>query len=128
MAFDREIAAMTAYMEASDQGPDGRRAVMHVLFNRVGRYGSNVADVCLKPFQFSSWNTTDPNRHRISVCSLDDPILADCLSAYDECFGGAVDPTLGATHYFADGIPTPSWAVAMTETVKIGAHNFYREP
>lgn len=130
MALDQQIAAATAYMEASNQGSVGVRAVMHVLFNRLQfspKYGSTIADICLKPWAFSCWNTADPNRHRLAVVDSDNPILSDCLLAYNEVSTGSDDPTLGATHYIADGITPPLWASEATQTVKIGSHTFYKD-
>lgn len=129
MALDRYIGAATAYMEASNQGPVGIRAVMHVLFNRLQfspKYGSTIADICLKPWQFSCWNTADPNRHRLAVVDDGESILTDCYAAYDETVAGSDDPTLGATHYIADGITPPQWVTEATQTVKIGSHTFYK--
>jgi N-acetylmuramoyl-L-alanine amidase len=130
MAFDRIIAAATADMEASNQGPTGIRSVMHTFFNRLQfapKYGSTIADVCLRPWQYSCWNTADPNRHRLAIANDSDPILTDCLAAYDEVAAGSADPTLGATHYIADGIAPPLWVSEATQTVKIGAHTFYKD-
>lgn len=131
MALDREICAATAFMEASNQGADGRRAVIHVLLNRASlspKYGNSPADCALHPFQFSCWNTTDPNRHRLAVTTDGDPIWLDCLAAFDEIMDGEnPDQTQGATHYFADSIAAPAWAQSATFTVKIGNHLFYKD-
>jgi len=130
MALDREIAAATAKMEAENQGPLGIRAVMHTFFNRLQfapKYGSTIADICLRPWQYSCWNTADPNRHRLAIANDDDPILADCLTAYDEVAGGSDDPTQGATHYIADGITPPQWVTEAKQTVKIGTQTFYKD-
>lgn len=130
MALDREICAATAFMEASDQGPEGRRAVIHVLLNRAAvapKYGRNPADCALRAFQFSSWNTNDPNRHRLAMTSDGDPIWRDCLAAFDEAMDGENDDaTQGATHYYADSLPPPDWSHDATFTVKIGNHLFYK--
>lgn len=129
MAFDRIIAAATADMEASDQGPTGIRAVMHTFFNRLQfapKYGVTLTDICLRAYQYSCWNTTDPNRHRLATTDDGDAVLNDCLAAYDEVAAGAGDPTLGATHYIAEGITPPTWVDQATATVKIGTHTFYK--
>ncbi|MDE2020188.1 MAG: cell wall hydrolase [Patescibacteria group bacterium] len=130
VALDQQIAAATAYMEASNQGADGIRAVMHVLFNRLQfapKYGSTIADICLRPWQFSCWNTSDPNRRRLATVDDTDPILSDCIATYDAVVAGSDDPTFGATHYIADGITPPSWVSQATQTVKIGSHTFYKD-
>lgn len=127
MALDREICAATAYMEASNQGPEGRRAIIHVLLNRAAlspKYGVSPADCALRQFQFSCWNTTDPNRHRLAATAEGDPILADCLAAWD---APGDDATGGATHYIADSITPPAWVNQATFTVQIGNHLFYKD-
>lgn len=129
MAFDKEIAAMTVFMEASGEPPEGRRAVAWVLENRLasGNFGQTLAEVCLEPFQISSWNTTDPNRKRLARTSDGDPILADCIAAVAEAMEGISDPTLGATNYYAASMSVPpDWASRMTFTVQIGNHLFYK--
>ncbi|SRR5690242_12824266 len=131
MALDREICAATAFMEASNQGQEGRRAVIHVLLNRSAlapRYGSTPADCALRAFQFSCWNTSDTNRHRLATVVYSDPIWSDCLAAWDDAQNGdSVDPTNGATHYIADGITPPDWVSQATFTIKIGQHSFYKD-
>jgi spore germination cell wall hydrolase CwlJ-like protein len=129
MAFDTTIAAMTVWMEARGEGPEGRRAVAHVLHNRLcaGRFGATLAEVCLAPLQFSAWNTTDPNRRAIARADEGDPVLLDCAAAVREALGGAPDPTVGATFYFATGIAPPAWSERMTRTVEIGRQIFLKE-
>lgn len=131
MALDREICAATAFMESSDQGPEGRRAVIHVLFNRAAlspKYGRNPADCALRAFQFSSWNTNDSNRHRFAIAADSDPIWLDCLVAFDEVMDGEnSDETQGATHYYADSLSAPDWTQNATFTVKIGNHLFFKD-
>ena len=38
-----------------------------------------------------------------------------------------LDPSLGATHFVADGIPKPEWAEKARLTVKIGRVSFYAD-
>lgn len=131
MAYDNEIAIATIFMEASGEPPEGRRAVAWVLINRLdsGRYNTTLAGVCLKPFQFSCWNTSDPNRMRLSNTLDTDPVLLDSGAALQEVLGGGYpDPTGGATLYYSDTMKTPpDWASAATFTVKIGSNLFFRE-
>lgn len=130
MAFDEEIADMTIFMEASGEPPEGRRAVAWVIVNRLnsGRYGASLAAVCLHPFQFSCWNTSDPNRLRIAKTPESDPVLLDCALALQQAQAGGTDPTDGATLYYSDSMTTPpDWASAAIFTVKIGSQLFYRE-
>lgn len=129
MAFDIEIATMTCFMEASGEPPEGRRAVVWVFVNRLnsGKYGDTLAAVCLTPWQFSGWNTSDPNRVRMAKTPHDDPILVDCETAVNEALSGEADPTQGALNYYSVTMTTPpDWVATMEFTVQIGNHRFYR--
>lgn len=130
MAFDRAIAAMTIYCEASGEAPEVKLAIAHVLRNRLraGRFGGTVAEVCLRRGQFSEWNG-DPinNRNllRAARVSESDPVMVECLSLWDES-GSGVDPTEGATHFHETASPKPSWAQGAECVGQIGAFLFYR--
>jgi spore germination cell wall hydrolase CwlJ-like protein len=132
---DLEIMARTLYGEARGEIPAGQIAVAWCIRNRAeidlhqdGRpdwWGEGIAGVCQKPFQFSCWNASDPMRPKLLAASSAQ--LKDCLAA---CFavltGEAPDPTGGATHYYADTIPTPRWALGRSPVAAIGAHRFFR--
>ena len=131
MAYDREIATITICCEASNQLHVVRQGVAASLFNRLAakRYGQTIAAVCLRRYQFSEWladAADNANLERVASKPNDDPILLDCAVAYDEAAAGK-DPTDGATHFYADGIPEPSWAKVATFTVKLGAVNFFKD-
>ena len=67
-ADDLDIAARTIWGEARGEGPEGMRAVAHVIANRAtkgGWWGDTLWSVCLKPWQFSCWNLSDPNRQKL---------------------------------------------------------------
>jgi spore germination cell wall hydrolase CwlJ-like protein len=129
MAYDTELATMTVYMEASGEGPAGMLAVAYVLVNRRGRaYVETLAAVCLEPFQFSCWNTSDPNRIRIAQLKDEDPTLAEAEHAVTTAINGTEpDPTHGAVNYYSTSMRTPpDWAKRMTFTAQIGKHRFYK--
>lgn len=129
MAFDTEIATLTVFMEASGEGPDGIQAVAYVIVNRwkSGKFGTTIAAVCLKPLQFSCWNTSDSNRMRAAIIADDDPVLQQCQAAViDAMAHTAPDPTDGALYYFADTIQTPHWVSALNFTARIGHQRFYK--
>lgn len=130
MAFDREIAALTIYCEASGEPHDGKVAVAATFFNRLktGRFGKTVASVCLERMQYSEWNADradNANLLRGAETPDANPVMADCLMAFEEALAGA-DPSLGATHYYAVSIPAPAWAAQGTETIEIGHHRFFK--
>lgn len=131
MAFDRQIAAITCYCEASNASPDERRAVMHTFFNRVvdGRFGKTVASVCLKRYQFSEFNddaADNANLERAANASDKDPIILECLADFDAISAGQPDMTHGSTHYHDKSIAPPSWAIGATVTLNTNKFIFYK--
>jgi spore germination cell wall hydrolase CwlJ-like protein len=129
MAYDTELATMTVYMEASGESPLGMLAVAYVLVNRKNRTDTDtLATVCLKPFQFSCWNTSDPNRIRMAQLNDLDATLGDAEYAVTTAINGsATDPTDGAVNYYSTSMRTPpDWSKRMTFTAQIGKHRFYK--
>ncbi len=92
--------------------------------------GEGYAGVCLKPWQFSCWNQSDPNHSYLSGAK---PIpaaqFAQAQRAADQVMSGAVpDPTGGATHYYATTMPkAPAWAAGAKETLRLGHHVFFKD-
>ncbi len=130
MAFDREIAALTVFCEASSASSAERRDIMHSIFNRLkdGRFGKTIADVCLARYQYSEWNDDrgdNANLRRGAVISDDNPIMIDCLAAYDEVKAGTSDLTNGSTHYHDKSISPPSWTARATKTLETDKFIFY---
>lgn len=128
MAFDIELAAATIFMEASGESPDGRRAVAWVIVNRLnsGKWGNTLASVCLWPFQFSGWNTSDPNRIRMAQTLDDDAVMSDCEVAINVALAGGVDPTQGSMFYKVVGT-NANWTEGKIPVVTIGNHEFYND-
>lgn len=129
MAFSIELGVATIVMEASNQGEDVLLAVAFVLLNRIkdGRWGTNLASVCLAPEQFSCWNTKDPNRKRIAEMRNDDPNLLTAKKVLLDASNGAPDPSLGATHYYSTDIPEPDWVPGARFLVQLQDIRFYNE-
>lgn len=128
---DLDVMARTIFGEARGESFDGQIAVGWVIKNRAmkpGWWGHTITEVCRKPFQFSCWNSSDPNNTVILRASLTD-------LTFIRAYGAAalvmtedlLDITNGATHYYALYSATPPWASAMVETARIGQHRFMRE-
>lgn len=131
MAFDREIAALTCFCEASNATADERRSVVHTFFNRArsGRYPKTVAGVCLQRYQFSEWNDDQADNRNLERGALTpdaDPIMQDCLAAYDGVASGQPDQTTGATHYHDKSIDPPEWTVGATMCWETPKFFFYK--
>ena len=131
-AEDLDVLARTVYGEARGEGLDGQVAVAWVIVNRTThgqRFGGPaIVGVCLRPYQFSCWNADDPNLDVIRSASVEQPAFMQCFGVACLVLAGALpDPTMGATHYFADSIKAPKWVAGMEPRAKIGAHNFFLE-
>lgn len=131
MDVSRDIAKMTVFMEASGEGACGLEAVSWCIVNRhraeKSFSGKTLAECCLRPLQFSCWNTLDPNRVRVSRMVGDEEIFQD-IDGYlsDALNNQGDDPTDGATHYIDSSISPPGWASAATKTATIGRLTFYK--
>ena len=131
-----DILARTLWGEARGEGRAGMEAVASVILNRVaiakqaGGYwwGTTIFQVCQKPYQFSCWNTDDPNYAKIrSLTNADLFFVIAQRVARRAVFGTLPDSTGGATHYHVAGL-NPKWAQRQTPTARIGRHVFYRLP
>lgn len=135
MAFDKEIAAMTIYCEASSATPAERRAVAHTILNRIrlghGRFGATVAEVCLRRYQFSEWNDDkgdNSNLLRAARALVTESALADSIAAFAEASADwTTDPTGDATHYHDKTIAPPSWTEGATMSLETESFMFYRD-
>lgn len=129
-AWDWHILARTVFGEARGEGYLGQVGVAWVAKNRAvrgGWFGTSIADVCLKPQQFSCWNDNDPNKAAISKAQIQDHGFLRALGIAALVIAGDIqDPTGGADHYHAVSIPPPSWTRRMTKTVQLGQHIFYK--
>lgn len=132
-SFDQEIMARTALGEARGEGEEGMQAVMWTGVNRftAKRWysGQTIAGTFLKGEQYDCWDWSDKTNYPLIINITDDiPLVTHALvMAADVMTGRVPDPTMGATHYYADGMSyTPSWAATGEFTVKIGRQNFYK--
>ncbi|MGH6951138.1 MAG: cell wall hydrolase [Vitreimonas sp.] len=128
------LLAATAWGEARSEGPEGMRAVAHVMVNRVGaRFGEDLATVILSPKQFSVWNRGDPNRRTVMALARD-PSRVSTDAQWDDAeriarevlAGQSVDPTGGALFYHTRAV-RPAWGRQGRGRQVIGAHVFYAD-
>ena len=124
-----DILARTLWGEARGEGTIGMQAVANVIINRAANpswWGSNIMQVCRRPYQFSCWNDGDPNRSQLKSVTEKDLYFATALRiACRAAYGALEDITNGADHYHAAGI-TPGWAKGQTPVAVIGNHIFYK--
>ena len=128
MDSEIETMAKTIYGEARGEGLPGMEAVANVIINRVKHpcwWGRTIREVCLKPMQFSCWNTDDANRCQLESDLSNEPIFQVCCRIAKRAICGLLpDRTKGATHYHALSV-SPKWANALVPNVQIGNHLFY---
>lgn len=134
-AYPEILAALCVWREARNQTQDARRGVWWVLHNRVGKplFRPSLVRVVLQPWQFSSFNATDPNVTKFpnEANVLDWQAWQEIL-AISELPGD--DPTGGAVYYESfdpaalDDIRSKDpWFAADKLTVQLGAVRFYKE-
>lgn len=140
------LLALLVWGEARGEAPLGKTAVAHVVVNRMREKGLSVAEVVLKPWQFSCFNFNDPNSVLIKNIVLTGAKVlplgewAACWTAAFEALNGqSSDVTEGATHYCTkklwmqdqQGRKIPQWFSKQCvedgttiKTVQIGRHFF----
>ena len=131
---ETELMARTAWAEARDQGYIGILAVCHVVINRFndGRFGKTLKGTMLKKWAFSCFNSNDPQLPILSEGPEGDLILICRTIAGLALAGFTLDPTSGATHYYAPKLVNPFKTGAwkrdpMKFCIVIGDHMFFRE-
>lgn len=130
-----DVLARTLWGEARNEGYDGMHAVANVVLNRVEEavarggqfwWGNDIIAVCHKPYQFSCWNSNDPNREKLMVVTRRDRRFQVALEIAERAVDGRLhDVTYRATHYHADYV-SPNWAKNAKPLITIGRHIFYR--
>lgn len=135
---DLDTAARTVWGESRGEDFNGKVAVAWVIRNRAERamrfrkiagkphalFGDgSVRSACLRPRQFSCWNSDDVNACKVTGKDL--PGLEECLRAVVLVMSGAItDPTHAAVHYCVRSL-RPAWARGKTPCAIIGGHAFY---
>ena len=124
-----ECLALTIYFEARGEPDEGKRAVGHVVMNRVThplfpRKVCNVVRQSNRKFphacQFTWWCDGRSDRPREPSAWRKSKALAR-LVYWDY----SKDPTVGALWYHAEYV-APGWSGSLLPGPKIGRHIFYR--
>lgn len=139
---EEALAVVTIMQEAEGEPYLGKLAVAEVIRNRMNKlYASDgtVAGTVLRAKQFSGWNATSTktdlhNLFRIRSVKIDsdDPIVKDCIRAWNEARAGS-NTVYGAVLYYspsalrAMGIADPDWALpdSADEVASVGKHRFF---
>jgi len=100
------LSRLLLWGEARGEGAIGMLAVLWCAYNRLGKNGTSLRDVILKPWQFSTFNRNDSNRDKLLKAHVQEPDaykMADTVATLMEA-GHTNDPTHGATHYCTDAL------------------------
>ena len=105
--------------------------VANVIMNRTqqgSRFGHSIHEVCTRPYQFSCWNFSDPNRSLIASKTKGSESLFDlCFHVATEVSQGHwPDLTKGSDHYHAPLKNLPNWTKNQKPRVVLGQHTFYK--
>ena len=132
---DLELMVRVMWLEARGEGPDGMRAVGHVIHNRAGSIGfpATLRGVLLQTNAFSCLLPTDPEFG--TEPDADDPQFAFCEEIAPKILDGS-DPDLtnGAHFYINYATATSGWflhhivddKVNHPLLAQIGRQNFYK--
>lgn len=135
---DVNVLAKTIYGEARgefNRGEGGLAsyiAVANVVMNRLTRperFGGKISTICLRNYQFSCWNKSDPNHAVIRDLAMDANELIKLAhqTAYHVAHGLWPDLTQGSNHYYALSLrELPHWARGQRPQLRIGQHIFYK--
>lgn len=129
-AWEYALLALCVWREARGEPYRGKLGVAWSIRNRVYKhswFGKDWEDVVLKPWQYSSFNTNDPNAVKLPGAPQQDPAWAECMQVAEDVYANVIaDPTGGATHYHvATMSPPPPWAVTAQFKVQLGNQLFY---
>jgi len=138
---DQQLFAVMLLAEARGEDTLGRQMVAAVVMNRIAVakahesqfgskfwWGDDVRSVILKPWQFSSFNETDPNRSKMpSFLQL--PQWGEAMEIAASAIDGTLgDPSNGADSYLNPAAVKiqPAWATPERQTAQHLHHTFYR--
>jgi spore germination cell wall hydrolase CwlJ-like protein len=132
---DLDTLARTIWGEARGEGMTGMWAVANVIMNRyrlvqsskgrAAQWGSTVAGICRKKYQFSCWLPSDPNYKKLISVTENDSLFRTALSiAKNALQYRLTDITGGATFYHTTGV-APAWSKGIVPVRVIGSHKFY---
>ena len=134
---DLDCLSKNIYFEAAVESPAGKIAVAMVTMNRV-RATNYPNSICKVIKQGPHYSSGHPKRDRCQFSWYCDgkhdrpnesPAwrISQKVAAYVIRTPALLDITDGATHYHADYIDPPRWAVLKEKTVTIDTHLFYNK-
>ena len=128
---DREVLARTAWGEARSLGAVGMQATLNTINNRKlsGRtwWGNSLRTIALAHFQYSCWNTNDPNLPKLLAVLDTAEQMSIALSLADQLMAGTLpDITRSADSYFDRRLPRwPVWYLGLQPCFTVGPHLYF---
>ncbi len=128
---DDNILARTAWGECRGGGAEGMTSILNVIMNRAAKpawYGRTPREICLKPWQFSCWDTNDPNYPKLLAVTIADGAYMTALELAGKALRGELaDITNGSLYYFAKSMTKwPVWAIGKTPVADIAGQLFFK--
>lgn len=113
-----EMLAKIIWAEARGESYEGKVAVGAVILNRLKdpKYPNSIKEIIFAPKQF------EPVSNGMFLKAK--PTTEEYLAAV-EAFNG-VDPTMGATSFYAPSLVISKWHESLTYTTTIGVHRFFK--
>ena len=100
---DLSVLSTTLFAEACGEPEIGIRAVATVIYNRAKGNSEKFSDVCLRPKQFSCWNSGMPKPGTGKPWDF-------CLQVAEEMLSGSFISTGSWDHYYNPNKCDPVWA------------------
>lgn len=120
--------ALLVFLEARGESFKGKLAVAWVVMTRAQGFGKSVQDVILAAFQFSAFNTKDPNRMKIDEAPFSIE-WKDCLrAAAGAYFALEENPAPRANSYLNPKVldKLPEWYRKDSVIAVVDNHEFLR--
>jgi len=125
---DHLLGIVTVFQEAEGEPYEGKVAVAEVILRRTTqRYMSDgtVTGTVLRARQFSGMNTDAPNRIRSFQIDMSNPVVDECIRAWDQASNGS-NLVPECLHYFNASVVFPDWAKDAEVVAVIGRHTFVK--
>lgn len=122
------LMALCAWREARGATDEAIRGVLHVIQNRAARpkwWGKSIVDVVLKPHQFSSFTTGDPNAAKFP--GDDDLAFAKILTLTERVLNHQDEDLTGGAVLYHEATIFPDWAANSLRVTQVGPFVFYKE-
>lgn len=134
------LAVATIWQEARGESYEGKLAVAEVIRDRtLLKYQSDgtLLGTLFKAYQFSGWNTDDPNRLKALKAIAEPHLLSPnqrfeleaCAAAWAEAVATGTATAKSAVLYHAASMKQfPGWSKRVKEVARVGGHIFYTDP